>query len=147
MSDPNVPPTPTPPPVDYATPQGGGGLFSAPSIPGFPPPAEQHTMGMLCHLLALAGLVIPFGNIIGPLVMWLINKDKMAFVNDQGKEAVNFQITVTIAAIIAGIVTICLAALGAVAVGIVGLVFAVMGAIAANKGEYYRYPFSMRLIK
>lgn len=137
MSDPNVPPpSPTPPPTEYQSPP-----------TGIPAPQEQRTMGMLCHLLALAGLVIPFGNIIGPLVIWLINKDKMPFVNDQGKEAVNFQITVTIAAIVAGVVTICLAALGAIVVIIVGFVFAVIGAMKANNGEYYRYPWALRLIK
>ena len=51
---------------------------------------------MLCHLSSLAGSVIPFGNIVGPLVVWLIKKDEYAFVDDQGKESLNFQISITI---------------------------------------------------
>ena len=63
-------------------------------------PKDQRTMGMLCHLLAFCGFVFPFGGIIAPLVLWLVKKDEMPFVNDQGKEALNFQITVAIAVLI-----------------------------------------------
>src|SRR5688572_11206372 len=73
------------------------------SVP--PPPREtvglskdDKNMGMLTHLLALAGFVIPVvGNVAGPLVLWLVKKDTMPFVDDNGKEAVNFNITVSIA--------------------------------------------------
>ena len=47
---------------------------------------EEKTWGMIAHLSALAGFVIPFGNLIGPLIVWLIKKDTMPFVDDQGKE-------------------------------------------------------------
>ena len=60
-------------------------------------PKDVRTMAMLCHLLALAGYVIPFGNIIGPLVMWLVKKEDHPFIDEQGKEALNFQITVALA--------------------------------------------------
>ncbi len=65
------------------------------------PKPEERSLGLACHLLALAGLVVPFGNILGPLIMWLVKKDESAFVDDQGKEALNFNITISIAGFIA----------------------------------------------
>jgi uncharacterized protein len=104
---------------------------------------------MLCHLLALAGLTgIPFANILGPLIIWLVKKDQMAFVDDQGKESLNFQILVTIA-LIASIPLwfICIGMIITPLIGITALVFVIIAAIKANGGEYYRYPLNWRLIK
>src|SRR5690242_19907337 len=81
-------------PMDYAGPSTG---------PAIPKDSSDRTMGMLCHLLAFSGHFIPFGHIIGPLVLWLIKKDDSPFVDDQGKESLNFQITMTIAGVVAGI--------------------------------------------
>lgn len=149
MSDPNVPPTQTPPPVDYQTPPAGGGMFATPPAPGGPvTDPNAKTWGMIAHLSALAGYVIPFGNIVGPLVVWQMKKTEIPFAADQAKEALNFQICVMV------LLLICIALMCVVigffllpVVGIGSLVFMVLAAIAANKGEYYRYPFSIRLIK
>jgi len=85
---------------------------------------------MLCHLLS-----IPLG-FLGPLIIWLMKKDQSKFVDDQGKEALNFVITVMIASFLTcGIASL------------VGIVFLIIGAIEANKGVWYRYPFSIRFIK
>jgi uncharacterized Tic20 family protein len=109
---------------------------------------EERQWGMFAHLAALAGFIIPFGNLIGPLVIWQIKKDEMPFVNDQGKESLNFQITVGIAVLVCIILMVILiGALLLPLVGIAALVFTVIGAIKANGGEYYRYPFALRLIK
>jgi len=108
---------------------------------------EEKTWGMLAHLSSLSGLVIPFGTVLGPLIVWLVKKDTMSFVADQGKEALNFNITVLIAAIVSGILTIVLIGFLLLAVvGIGWLVLTIMASIAANKGEAYRYPFTLRLI-
>lgn len=110
--------------------------------------AEERTWGMFCHLAALAGYVIPFGSIIGPLVVWLIKKDQMPFVNDQGKESLNFQITVVIAMIVSGVLMFVLIGfLLLAAVAIADLVFVIIAAIQANKGVAYRYPYTIRFIK
>ena len=109
---------------------------------------DAKTWGMVAHLSSLAGLIIPLGNFIGPLVVWLMKKDQMPFVDDQGKESVNFQITVTIAAVVAGL-TICIG-IGIVLlplVGVAAVVMAIIAAIKANEGVRYRYPFTLRLIK
>ena len=140
--DPNVPPGPPPPagvPMGYETPPGVGVVEMN---------KEARTWGMVAHLSSLAGIIIPLGNFIGPLVVWLIKKDEMPFVNDQGKESLNFQITVTIAAVIAA-ATICIG-VGFILlpiVAIAAIVFAIIAAIKANEGVAYRYPFTLRLIK
>lgn len=105
--------------------------------------------GMLCHLGALAGYIIPLGNILGPFIFWQLKKNEFPFVDDQGKESMNFQITVFIAALVC-IPLIFLFGLGAlllVVIGICDLVFLIIAALKANEGVAYRYPFAIRLIK
>ena len=65
-----------------------------------PPSAEARQWAMLCHFAAFFGLVFPFGNLLGPLVVWQIKRDLDPFVDAQGKEAVNFQISVTLAGLV-----------------------------------------------
>lgn len=136
-SDPYVPTTPgATAPMDYA---GTGGIETN---------KDARTWGMLAHLAALVQLIgIP--TIVGPLVVWLIKKNEMPFVDDQGKEALNFHITVWIAALVLT-PTICLAGIGILllmALGLAALVFAVIAAMKANEGIAYRYPFTLRLVK
>ena len=107
--------------------------------------ADEKMMGMLAHIL---GAVTAF---IGPLIIWQIKKDESPFVADQGKEALNFQITVAIgyfAAIIIGFIPVvqCITVLLFPAIGIASLVFSILGGLEANKGNVYRYPFAIRLI-
>ncbi len=112
-------------------------------------PADERNWGMLCHLLALSGFFTGgLGCIVGPLVVWLIKKDQYPFVNDQGKEALNFQITVLICVIVG--VALLIMGIGYLllsALGIANLVLVIMASIRASKGEAYRYPFAIRLIK
>lgn len=105
--------------------------------------------GMLSHLTALSVFIgIPFGNIAGPLVIWLIKKDQYAFVDDQGKESLNFQISMTIYAIISAILILIVIGFALlIVVGIIDLIFTIIAAIQANDGKLYRYPLSIRFIK
>ena len=105
-------------------------------------PKDARTMGMLCHLLGI------FLGFIGPLVIWLIKKDESPFVDDQGKEALNFQITILIAMFIGGLTACIIIGFVLMAVaGLYALIFSIIGAMKANNGEAYRYPFAIRLIK
>ncbi len=120
---------------------------AAPGAPSGTPSAEERQMGMIAHLSVFSGIIIPFGNIIAPLVIWQIKKDTMPFAADQAKEALNFNITVSIAGIICFLLTFVLIGLIlAPIVGIAWLVLTVMACIKANNGEAYRYPFALRLI-
>ena len=118
-----------------------------------PPPAgtpsnDEKQWALFAHLSALIGYIIPFGSIIGPLIIWQVKKNEMPFVDDQGKDALNFQITMVIAAIVC--IVLMLVLIGFLLIWIVGildLIFIVIAAIAANNGQAYRYPFNLRLIK
>ena len=130
-------------------PEGSGSVESQPAMDQQAvTDKDSKTWGLLCHLVALAGFIIPFGNIVGPLVIWLIKKDEMPFVDDQGKESLNFQISMTIYTLIAGLLIF--AFIGFVllpAVAILNLVFIVIASVKANQGIRYRYPLCIRLIK
>ena len=102
-----------------------------------------------CHLAALVGYITGgLGLVVGPLIIWLIKKEDFPFVNEHGKEAVNFQISMTIYAAVSFL--LCLVFIGFLllpAVGIVDLVLLIIAAIKANNGEHYRYPLTIRFIQ
>lgn len=110
--------------------------------------AEERQWGMFAHLSALTGLIIPFGTLLGPLIVWQLKKNEMPFVDDQGKEALNFQITVAIALLACmALMVVLIGFLLLPVVGIGALVFTIIGGIKANEGRPYRYPFALRLVK
>lgn len=119
------------------------------------PGAEERQWGLFAHLSALAGLIIPFGNLLGPFVIWMIKKDTMPFAADQAKEALNFHITVAAVCIVLGIIAIPLTFIGIGlllfpligVIALAALVMAVIGGMKANEGVAYRYPFAVRLIR
>ena len=112
------------------------------------PTPDERTWGMLAHLAAFAFFICPLGNVIGPLVVWLIKRDQSAFVADQGKEALNFNISVLLAALICGaLVFILIGILLGVALFIFWLAMTIVAAIKASEGARYRYPFTLRLVK
>lgn len=105
--------------------------------------------GMLAHLSAFAGLVVPFiGQVLGPLVIWLIKRETMPFVNDQGKEALNFQITITIAFAVAAVLVFAVIGLLLLPlIAIADIIMTIIAAVKANEGVAYRYPITLRFIK
>jgi uncharacterized protein len=116
---------------------------------------DEKTWALLMHLSLLGHLVVPFLTVLAPLFMWTSKKDKSPFIDDHGREALNFQITLiiysfalpAIAALIGlitcgvGFLLLIPAALLPYVLGIVGMIPAAM---AANRGEYYRYPMTIR---
>lgn len=118
------------------------GSTTAEPTAGGTPSKEARTMAMLAHLL---GIVTGF---LGPLVIWLVKKDEDAFINDQGKEALNFQITIAIAMIVSGLLMFaCIGFFLVPAVAVLNLVLCIMAGLKANEGISYRYPMTLRLIK
>ncbi len=110
---------------------------------------EEKQWGMFTHLAAFVGLLgIPFGSVIGPLIIYLIKKDEFEFVNDQGKEVLNFQITWSIIFIISAIlILVGIGILMLIGFGIAWLVLVIVGTVAANNGQYYRYPFTIKFLQ
>jgi uncharacterized Tic20 family protein len=110
--------------------------------------SQARTWDMLCHLSALAGYLIPFGNIIGPVLVWQIKKNEYPSVDEHGKEAVNFQISVLIYAIVSILLTIVLIGIPLLVATVIGnLAFIVIASIKANNGETFRYPLTIRFIR
>jgi len=112
---------------------------------------DARMWAMFCHLAGVGAFVpvLPvLGGVIAPLVVWQIKKDTFGFVDEQGKEAVNFQITVAFCALLAGL--LCFICAGIALLPIVYLldvVFLVIAAIKASDGLHYRYPLVIRFIK
>ncbi len=108
---------------------------------------EERTMGMLCHLLAFAGFVIPLGNIIGPLVVWLVKKEASKFVDFHGKESLNFQISMLIYCIIGAILTLVIVGIFIlIALGILMIVTVIVASVKASEGKEYHYPLRIKFI-
>jgi len=108
--------------------------------------SEARTWAMLTHITALAGFMgVPFGNLIGPLVIWAIKKDQFPLVDDQGKESLNFQLSMIIYGIVA--VVLCFVLIGIpllIAIVLSDLILVVVAAVNANEGRLYRYPITIR---
>lgn len=140
-----------PPPMESAPAEGS----VAESIPTEAPPTagvglgqgklaenDEKTMALLAHIL---GAITCF---VGPLIIWLVKKDESPFVDDQGKEALNFQITIGILYIVSAVLmAVCIGYITYAAALIVSLIFGIIGGVEANKGNAYRYPFAIRLVK
>lgn len=104
--------------------------------------SDERTMGMLCHLLGI------FTNFVGPLIIWLIKKDSSPYVDEQGKNALNFQLSFLIYYTVSGI--FCIVLIGFVALWILeilALIFGIIGTVKASNGEFYKYPMAIELIK
>ena len=109
-------------------------------------PVERQ-WGMFTHLAALATFIVPFGHIVGQLILYLIKKDEFEFVADQGKEVLNFQITWSLIFIVSAILIIVgIGVLMLIGFGIAWFVLVIVGTVAANNGQYYRYPFTIKFL-
>ena len=104
--------------------------------------SDAKNMAMLCHLLGI------FTWFVGPLVIWLVKKDTSPFVDDQGKQALNFQITLAIGYIVSLVLTlVCIGYLLLLAVFALNVTFSIIGAVKAGKGIAYRYPVAIPFLK
>ena len=119
------------------------------TAPRASPTENERTWGMLAHLSALAGVVIwLLGCVLGPLVVWLARRDQSEFVAAHAREALNFNITVVLAAVIClALMVVFVGFILGTALFIGWLVLTLIAAIRASEGELYRYPFSLRLVK
>src|SRR5438874_7506319 len=119
----------------------------------------DRTWEVLCHVSALSMLLgVPFGNILGPLLIWLLKRGESPAVDAHGKEALNFQISVTLYLLIASGVTVGLMLVlvgflllplliaAAIIVPVLDLILVIIATVKASNGEAYRYPFTLRLI-
>ncbi len=117
------------------------------SINTLSPTKDERNWAMLCHFSAFLGCIIPFGNIIAPLIIWLSKREERPFVRDQGKEVLNFQISMVLYFIIAGVLCIFLIGIPIlIGLAIFEFIFIIVGGIRSNDGELYRYPITIRFL-
>lgn len=124
-----------------------------PPVPG-PTEAQIRQWNMWCHLSALAGLFLPAGNVLGPLLVWQIKKAEFPSVEIHGRAALNFQLTIVIAMVVGIGLAIALSfvCIGwllipvVLLLGVAGMVFAVIAGLKANEGQLYQYPYSLKLL-
>jgi uncharacterized Tic20 family protein len=111
-------------------------------------PGNVRTWCVFCHLSALAGFVIPgAGHILGPLIIWLIKREDASEIDAHGKEALNFQISMLIYNVVAGVLCLLLIGFALLAVlHILNVIFVIIAALRASEGQMYRYPLTLRLI-
>jgi uncharacterized Tic20 family protein len=145
-------PTPEPPPVGYQPPVGQTpppAYQAPPAAAGYPQPvvqplteSDQRMWSMLAHL---GGIILGF---IAPLIVMLVQGEKSPFVRRHSVEALNFQITLIIGYVVSAILfLVIIGFLLFFVVWIVGIVLSIIAGLAANKGEEYRYPINIRLVK
>src|SRR5215470_7612418 len=145
---PEPPPSPELPPPSTQQPPPGQGIPTQ-----VPQPdriqSEARLWAMLTHLTALSGFIgVPFGHLLGPLIVWLVKKDQIPLVDDQGKESLNFQLSMTIYGLVAALLMVVF--IGCVLLGaliILDIVLVIIASVEANKGNLYRYPITIRFLK
>jgi uncharacterized Tic20 family protein len=110
---------------------------------------DVRTWNVLCHATALAGFFVPWaGHILGPLIVWLAKRSDSPEIDENGKESLNFQISMLIYNVIAGV--LCLVLVGFIILAILhilNLVLVIIASIQTSEGKFYRYPMTIRLIK
>ena len=112
------------------------------SLPANVPTSDEKTLSLLSHALTIVAWFV------APLIIYLLKKDESNFVSEHAKESLNFQITMFICYIIAGVLVLILIGLLFIwLLGILNLVFVIVASIKAFEGKLYRYPFCIRLIK
>src|SRR6185369_10161000 len=132
MSVPNHAMSQTPPPIPPVSPP------PAVVTPVTPSEQDVRTWCMLCHLAALAGYAVALGQLLGPLIVWLIKKDQMPAVDAHGKEAVNFHISCMIYAIVSFLlIFVCIGIVLLPAVAILNIVCTIVASVKASQGEFF----------
>jgi uncharacterized protein len=100
------------------------------------------------HLSTFAGLVLPFGSVIGPLAVWLTRRDRDPFIDDAGREALNFGISIAVYGLVALVGALMLVGIPVLMIGVIAwVVLASLAAVKASQGQPYRYPLTMRLVR
>lgn len=108
---------------------------------------QQRTWAAFVHLSALAGMLVPLGHLIGPFVVWLLKRNDAPFLDEQGKEAINFQLSITLYGAVAAVLAFVL--IGFLLLYVLfffWLIVVIVAAVKASDGVAFRYPFTIRLL-
>lgn len=109
---------------------------------------DERMWAMVAHLSAFIGMVVPFGNIFAPLVIWILKKDTSKFVDEQAKESLNFQISITIYLLVSiFLVLLLIGILVIILIGLFAIIMVVIASINAYDGKNYKYPLTFRFVQ
>jgi uncharacterized Tic20 family protein len=111
-------------------------------------PESERNWAMLCHLSAFAGFFFPFGGIIGPLICWLSRKDEFAWVEENGKASMNFQLSMLLYMVLA--IPLCFILVGipiVIFLGFLKVICVIIASVKASKGEKFKYPLAIPFIQ
>ena len=124
----------------------GSGLLVEVGRPGVD--QEIRNTAVAAHLSTFAGLVVPFGSVIVPLAVWLTRRDRDPFIDQAGREALNFGISIAIYGSVLLVATLMLVGIPLLIAGVIAwVVLASLAAAKASQGQAYRYPLTMRLVR
>jgi uncharacterized Tic20 family protein len=109
---------------------------------------EVRNAAVAAHLSTFAGLVVPFGSVIGPLAVWLTRRDRDPFIDQAGREALNFGISIAVYGAVVLAAALMLVGIPLLIVGVIAwVVLASLAAAKASQGQSYRYPLTMRFVR
>jgi uncharacterized Tic20 family protein len=109
---------------------------------------SERNWAMFCHLSAFAAFFFPFGGIIGPLICWLSRKDEYAWVDENGKASMNFQLSMLLYMVLA--IPLCFILIGipiVIFLGFLKVICIIIASVKASKGEKFRYPLAIPFIQ
>lgn len=114
-----------------------------PALPAEPVPTQdEKNLALIMHVLSLVGF-----SLLGPLIVWLVKKDESAFLDRQGRELLNFQLSMLIYALVC--VPLCFVLIGfplLMLVGLASLVLTIIGLVKATEGKIYRFPLTIKML-
>ena len=108
----------------------------------------ERNWAMLCHLSAFAGFFFPFGGIIGPLICWLSRRDESTWVNINGRNSLNFELSILLYIVLA--IPLCFIVVGipiVIALGTLKIICLIIASVKASKGELFTYPLAIPFIQ
>jgi uncharacterized protein len=106
------------------------------------------TTAAAAHLSTFAGLIVPFGSVLGPLAVWLTRRHQDPFIDQAGREALNFGISIALYGAMVLVAALMLVGIPLLVVGVIAwVVLASLAAVKASQGEAYRYPLTLRLVR
>ncbi|MEM7754924.1 MAG: DUF4870 domain-containing protein [Planctomycetota bacterium] len=111
--------------------------------------SDERTLALVTHLSLLLHLVVPGLAVIAPIIIWRVKRDESVYVADHAVEATNFQISLVIYSVVFTLLGFVTCGIGFAVAGLVyvlGLVGMILAAIAANRGDFFRYPMTLRLV-
>ncbi len=109
---------------------------------------DEKNMGIVVHVASFAGYLIPFGSILGPLIVWLMKRDEIPFVDECGRNCLNFKISMMIWVMVSFVLMF--VGIGFILIGllaIVDIVLTIIAAMKASEGVSYKYPLSIQFLK